>query len=189
MAVRDVEFKGVNFRGFARSVETLFGHEGLARWAGCLRSPVAELYARGGLLPSVWYPAAYYAEYHRASQSAFGGGPALARRIAYAAVEADFRGVYRALVQLLAPHTLISWAPRALANYFRGGSTRILESRHGYCRLRMDDYRGMDENIWHDIIGGATAGLEMCGATHTRFRILEGGGTADAVLDVEFRWV
>jgi len=144
----------------------------------------------GAIVANGWYPVEWYRQLHLAMHSAcrmVGGGPELSWRLGREAAQDEFSGVYRYLLKVLAPETLVAQVPRAFGMYFKGGTVKMTQGRRGHGVLEFDGWHGFDRGIWADVIGGAEGILIARGATNVHHRILRGGG-AEAHLVVEYGW-
>ena len=100
----------------------------------------------------------------------------------------DLGGIYRILLFLLTPESVISKCPRIMQQYWRGGVMQLPEVRHGMAAVEFKGWVGFDQNIWQDIIGGVEGGLAAAGAQSIRVRVINGGHDNDPDLGLEVRW-
>lgn len=187
VGVGEVEIKGVAIRTFFEVMRDRT-HERIEKALRDDLSPSAREALHDPVLAASWYPISVYRELHAAAQRATKGGTELSRQIGREGVARDFQGVYRLLAGALAPHWIVSWAPRVYARYFRGGAFEVPEARSGYARGELSGCHGFDKSLWLDMTGSIEAVLEACGAEHVRNRVVEGGGDGDHRLVIEFRW-
>ena len=179
--------KGINFRGLLDAIRALYGQEAERAVIGACTGEMGALLSRGGLTAGAWYDVAWYRQLHAAAQSTL-RRPELARECARWSIQRDLGGIYRILLFLLTPESVISKCPRIMQQYWRGGVMQLPEVRHGMAAVEFKGWVGFDQNIWQDIIGGVEGGLAAAGAQSIRVRVINGGHDNDPDLGLEVRW-
>lgn len=179
--------KGINFRGLLDALRALYGQDAQRAVIAACGGEVGALLARGGLTAGAWYDVAWYCELQAAAQRTL-RRPELARECSRWSIQRDLSGIYRILLFLLTPESVISKCPRIMQQYWRGGVMLLPEVRAGMSAVEFKGWVGFDQNIWQDIIGGVEGGLEAAGAHSVRIRSLSGGRDGDAHLTLEVRW-
>jgi hypothetical protein len=179
--------KGINFRSFLTVLARVRGEGALERTKALLPEDIRSALDLGAVVASGWYPIAWYRTLHAAMNTACREpSTELSRTIGREASVEEFSGVYRFLLKVITPETLVSQAPRVFRMYFVGGEVRLTESTVGHGVLEFQHWKGFDRCVWADITGGVEGVLVARGASNVRSRVLA-GGVADS-LTVEYRW-
>lgn len=186
---REIRVKGQGFHGFLAALEQVCGRESVAATLAALRGDAGEAIRSGTVLPIGWYPIAWYRQLHATAQEATGLGSSLARDIGREATRHDLNTVYRLLLRMISPETLLKQANRILHMYADGGSVLILESSRGGARVRYIECYGCDRNVFEDMIGSTETMLDACGARNVRITAGRGGRVeATGELELTVRW-
>lgn len=180
--------KGLQFRSFTHSLKSLRGEEALAATLDLLPTELAESLRYGTLVTASWYPLEWYAELHAAAQRATREGTELARAIAKAGVQEDFKGVYRLVTLALSPQAIFHWAPKIVALYYDTGHLVVEAAEKHFARGAFKGFVGFDRNLWEDMLGGCTGVMELAGAKNLVARFLSGGKDGDVDATLEVRW-
>jgi hypothetical protein len=173
---RSAEAKGINFRGLLDAIGALHGPEAQRSVISACGGEVGALLARGGLTAG-----------HAAAQRTLRRTD-VARECARWAIQRDLSGIYRVLLFLLTPDSIISKCPRIMQQYWRGGVMRVPLVRDGMAAVEFVGWSGFDQNVWQDIVGSVEGGLEAAGAESVRIRTIAGGQNGDDDLSLEVRW-
>jgi len=181
-----VQGKGLNFKGLVRALARLRGEAAVAKVVAATRGGLRELLETGPLVTGSWYPAEWYQDLHAAVEATFGGGPALAMEIGFHATCDDLTAVHRFIGGIVPPSTILKNCHRYMSSYWTGGQIEPHDvGRHGGS-VRFSGWRFFNAHIWHDIIGGSRAILEMGGKVGARHTIVSGGIHED--LEVRWAW-
>jgi hypothetical protein len=181
--------KGLQFRSFARSLRRLRGEEALAKTIELLPGELGDGLRYATIVTGGWYPLEWYRDLHGAAQRATGEGRELAREIAKAGVQDDFRGVYRLVTLALSPQAMFRWAPKVVTLYYDTGQLVIDVAEKGFVKGRFLGFAGFDRNLWEDMIGGVGGVMELAGAKNLAPRITGGGKEGDEDMALEVRWI
>ena len=184
---RSAEAKGINFRGLLDAIAALHGPEAQRAVIAACGGEVGGLLGRGGLTAGAWYDVAWYRELHASAQRTLRRSD-IPRECARWAIQRDLSGIYRVLLFLLTPDSIISKCPRIMQQYWRGGVMRVPMVRDGMAAVEFLGWSGFDQNVWQDIIGSVEGGLEAAGAQSVRIHITAGGRDGDDDLQLEVRW-
>lgn len=182
------EVKGINFRGMLDAVEGLYGAQAQREAIAACSTELSHQIRHGGITPAGWYPIASYREMLHAIVRVLPGESQVPHQCARWAIQRDLSGIYRVLLFLLTPESIINKAPRVVRQYWRGGKMEVFEARPGMGWARFDGWLGFDQNVWEDVLGGVEGALEAAGARNVRFQVLAGGGDGDDVCEFAARW-
>jgi hypothetical protein len=185
---RAPQIKGTAIRGALTAVERLCPPKTLERMVALLPDQIAPAVAHGGFISAGWYPLAHLRAIFGAAMQATGRDIELVRELSREATSADFRGIYRLLTFVLSPEFIMRRAPNIFGRYYDTGSLTVPEARHGYLEAQFRGCVGFDHVLWADILAGAAAVIEICGAKDLRFRVVRGGGDGDDECDVACEW-
>src|SRR4051794_7356477 len=100
--------KGVAFRTVMKLMERHHGRSALDRAYAAMPRDVAEPLRGGSLLSVGWYAVEWYRGMWRAILDATGEGESYVRRVGREAIDEDLHSIYRPLVRMLSPHTLVT---------------------------------------------------------------------------------
>lgn len=182
--------KGSNFIGLLRALEALEGAEAKNRVLAALPASVAEPIKFGQIVSVGWYPVEWYATLHATVDRCLHRGPLLARRMSQHSTKADVNSIHRFIASMLSVKTVFGQTHRLMGLYWKGGSIERLEITAGRARMRFENWRGFNEFIWEDIMGGIEAILDTCGAKNGRVRPAGKAPTSDTeTLEMEVRWM
>ena len=182
--------KGINFLGFLQAAQDL--HPDLPLEALLATSPpeMRQLLRDGTLLTGEWYPVSWYNTLHQGLRSATGAGPEICWDVGYASTRQDFEagGIYRHLVRLLSPNTVLGLGQKIFSFYWDPGrlATRKLGRKKAWGRW--EQCQGFNENTWQDILGGTVFILQLTGAHEPTLNVVAGGGD-QPFLEAEATWL
>lgn len=136
-----------------------------------------------------WYPIEWYRLLMR-SFIVGGGGNAdvLIRAIGRASTDRDLHGIYRNLLRLLAPGTLVSLYARLFSRYYSSGRLTVDSSEANYMLVTLSECTGFDRNMYLEILGSAERLIELSGGSEPRTRIIAGGRDGVDHATIEGRW-
>jgi hypothetical protein len=179
--------KGVAFRSVLESFTAMYTQEVTAE---CLKRCSAELqqavnYQR--IVAGGWYPMEWYRQLLK-SFCAVTGGETCLKDLGRNSVERDVRGVYRAVVKLLSPDTIMSVYARLFSHYFTHGRLVVEERAPLYLRVKLFDCIGFDKNVYTELIASSERLMELAGGKNVRMRLLKGGKDGDSFALIEGRW-
>lgn len=181
--------KGSNFIGLLKALDAQLGIAAREQVLELLPQEVSSSLRLGTVLAVGWYPAEWYAQLHASIDRCLGGGPALARKLAHAAVASDITTMHRFIINMLSVETAFGQAHRVMGLYWKGGSIERLVIERGRSRLRFVNWKGFTSLIWHDLMGGAEAVLDACGAKNGRCYAIDGNPEdGRETLEIECRW-
>lgn len=184
----EAQAKGINFRTFLDVFRRLHGESALEGTLHRVDPALGRLLREGAVRAGGWYPVAWYRELHRAAREEVGAGDELSRRIGREATLQDFSGVYMAFLAVLAPETVLRFAPRVMAAYYRPAEMFVARAAPGFAEVRWLHCRGFDRAVWQDLFGGCEGVLHACGARDPRIEVLVGGGDGDEAAEAVARW-
>ena len=153
-----------------------------------LPADVADAVRQDRFLVAGWYPLAHYRAIFAAAMSASGGGLDLVGTLSHDAMLHDLRGIYRLLTFVLSPAFLMRRSPSLFSRYYDTGSLAVPVARAGYCEAHYRGCAGFDRVLWANVLGGAKAVLEACGAKNVVVKAARGGGDGDSELDMICEW-
>lgn len=189
MQASELEAKGQSFHSVLVAFEELRGAEFVGAVKTGIEGEFGEALRYGTLLPSNWYPVAWYREL-------FATGARLAPDIFNIGREAgrlsgarEIRGIYKLIFRALSTETIALQAPRLFKLFYKGGgAVQILESSKTSARVVYSECHGFDRNVWQDLLGGAEAIFTATGARDLRIRVEEGGGNGDTRMQASVVW-
>ncbi len=138
------------------------------------------------IVVSGWYPISWYCELLGALAKASEQPPEqFVRVLGRNAAKQDISGVYRALLKLLKPSTILSLFGRLFNTYYSAGQLLVDDEGPTRLRLRLTGCTGFDRNMYLEILGSGEQLMEMAGGRNVRGRIVAGGqdGSSHAVLE------
>ena len=180
--------KGVAFRSVMNSAETLRGPGTRDRCFEVMEREVADELKYGRLIPSGWYPIAWYRAMWAGVLEGTGGGPELVRQVGFECMRLDTAGVYRMVMRLLSPETVFAASSRFYSSYYDTGSLTITERSHGFCRASWKGCLGFNRTMWLEVVASGEALIELAGGKNVRHRIVSGGRDGDPDTVSEMRW-
>ncbi len=180
--------KGIAFRTNAACFEQMYPgrlHEVLNRCS----SELSEGLRYSTILATGWYPVQLYCEL-LSRLAAASGRPAdeFTRELGRRAAKRDISGVYKALVKLLKPATLLSLYARLFSNYYSAGKLVVEADRKDYARILLRDCEGFDRNMFMEILGSAEQYLELTGAKGVQVKLVGGGQDGSTHATYEGSW-
>lgn len=187
-ALHEARTKGLNFRAFTASLGRLHGEAAVAATLDAAPPQVRDAIRTGQVLPTVWYPIAWYRELHAAARRALDMGLELPRAIGKDSTQHDFNSVFRLAVRVLSVETAVGQAHRFVAMYFDGGKAETLVKKPGMVRIRFSGWSGFDRNVWEDLSSSAETIATLCGGKNVRRYMVAGGQDGSPDLDLEVRW-
>jgi hypothetical protein len=180
--------KGVAIRGALMAIDRRCPPGTRQKMVARLADPIAPAVEHESFLAAGWYPLVYLREIYGAALAVTGRELDLVRELSREATLEDFRGIYRFLTFVLSPEFLIRRAPGLFSRYYDTGSLSVPEARPGHCRAVFIGCRDFDLVLWEDVIAGACAILEACGAKDIRTTRVRGGDDGDTELELIGEW-
>jgi hypothetical protein len=184
-----VQVKGLSFRNLLESLVELQGADGAARALSLLPVDLRASLSTGAFIASGWYSIDEYKVLLHAVLEVMGRGVAFARELAMRSTRRDFRGIYRVLLFILTPESMIRKTPVIYGRYRRGGRvTARAHEEEGRGEVVFEDCHGFDVACWHETLGGIEAVLVAAGAKGVELTIVEGGTDDSAHARIDVRW-
>lgn len=188
MASSETRIKGQAFRGLLSALEVLRGAESVRAVLADMPGEAGEALRSGKVIASGWYPSPWYAELHAAIHRTLRVGPEFSRTLSMAATKADINSVYRFVMRLLSPTTLLAQMPRVWSLYVQGPDIEMTDRRENAVRFKVVGMHGYNRGCWEDLVGGAMALLEVIGARDVRARVVSGGRDGDDDAEIDVFW-
>lgn len=179
--------KGLAFHSVMGVLAELKGAEFRRQIEERLDGELGQAWAHGELLPSGFYPMAWYRELFRVIQR-LDPDPELVPRIGRASIEADLNRFHRLIMKRLSPKTLMMVATRLFDRYFERGSLEVVESSPGRLRVRWQGCEGFDDAMWIEHMAGAEHLVRLSGAEDISFRVIAGGRGESTTAEVVTTW-
>jgi hypothetical protein len=170
--------KGINFRSLISAARRLLGPATLDKMVTLLPTELGQRVQKNAFVTGSWYPLAEFRLLHGAALTATGRGLELTRALARDCATDDFRGIFRVLTFVLTPDWIMRRTPAIWQRYYDVGVVTI-EAQPHFARARFAEATGFDQVLWNDVIGGATAVLEVCGAKDLKVTVESGGSDED----------
>ncbi len=184
-----MEVKGTAIEATIEHVRGTYGEEGLSRLLASVSAPSRRILEKM-ILPSTWYPIGPgLFEPTRAVCDLFHGGDlAGAWHVGRASADSALKGIYKALLVLVSPTTVVERGPGILATYYRPLQTKVTKLGEGRYSLQL---AGVDEPspvFDRRIAGWAERALEMAGAKELRVDIVSSAADGAPVSEIHFVW-
>ena len=179
--------KGLSLRNYPLVLADMRGAEIAAKMMAELPEQLRFDLDTGVIVPSGWYPVAWKRELHQAGRKVT-GEPRLARLMGNEMTKRDLTGIYRAVVRIASPATVIGASARIFSRYLRPGRMSIIEHGEGFARVLFENCHDFDENMWNDVFGGCEAALELTRSKIVRVRVEEGGQDGDTTTIITGAW-
>lgn len=180
--------KGLAFRTVLALVESARGAGTVERAVAAMPEDVAHALRYGEVIAAGWYPLEWYRAMWSAIQSATGEGDAFVRQLGRDAVDEDFGGVYRVLMRMLTPKTLLSIGMRHFRHIYDTGQVRVTNPTPTSVRLRFEGCTGFDHAMWVEALGSCERLAELAGGKGAHATILSGGGNEDDACLAAVAW-
>lgn len=185
----ELEIKGQAFHSVLLAFDELRGPTFVSAVKAGIGGAFGEALSFGTLLPSNWYPIAWYRELFAVGSKLAPDIFNLGREAGRLSGEREIRGIYKVVFRALSTETIALQAPRFFKLFYNGGGkVEVLESGKTFARVRYSECWGFDRNVWQDLLGGAEAIFTATGARSLRLRVEEGGGDGDAHMLASIRW-
>jgi hypothetical protein len=178
--------KGVMFRTVLRLTEERLGPAGLAKVIDALPADLAEGVRYGRIVPSGWYSVIWFRALLAATGEVSGEHLPFIRDLGRKGLRVEYGSVYRALMRLLSPESLLETGLSHFAQVYSRGKVEPIEFREGYARVRWYECKDFDSHVWQYLIGACIGMIELTGGKSIQARILK-GGEADE-LEAIARW-
>lgn len=185
---RFANVRGHAFISVLASLERLRGKSAVQAVLAELSPPLAERLRAGRLAPESWNSIARYRELLAAVVSAAGEGRTLVHAIGFDCAVHDLSGMYRFFARLLRPQSLFSGSMRLFKSYYDTGEVWVVAASSGAAHALWKECHGFDANMWVEVMGSCVAILELGGARHLDMQVVNGGGDADAHLELKATW-
>ncbi len=141
------------------------------------------------LIATGWYPVEWYRELLAAMVDKSGrNADEFTRELGRRAAMQDINGVYKALLKLVKPATLLSLYSRLFSNYYSKGKLLVEADSRNYARIMLRDCEGFDHNMYVEILGSAEQYLELTGAMRVLVQLVSGGRDGMSHATYEGRW-
>jgi hypothetical protein len=182
------QVKGAPIRGVLGAIGRVCPPGTAEKMLRLLPADVADAVARDRYLVAGWYPLAHYRAILDAAVRASSSGVELVRALSRDAMLHDLRGIYRLLTFVLSPETLMRRSPSLFGRYYDTGALSVPTARAGYCEARYSGCVGFDRVLWENVLGGASAVLEACGARDLKITVFAGGSDGDEAMTMIAEW-
>lgn len=185
-----VECKGINFRSFLTSLGSRFPDADQAELLKLVHPELAQRLKDDQILPSSWYPVAWYRSLHHAAQQTVGGGLETAWDIGYMSTRADFNdgGIYHFMARTFGPKSVLKLGSKIFGMYWRPAGMKVKGAKGELkARAMWTGCLGFDELIWHDIFGSIAAVLETSDCRLNSLSVLKASGDLSSIL-IEAHW-
>jgi len=171
--------KGLAFRTVLTLVERARGPEGVEGSLAAMPEEVGRALRYGEIIAAGWYPVDWYRAMWSGIRSATGGGDAFVRQLGRDAIDHDFGSVYRVLMRMLTPKTLLSIGMRHFHHIYDTGEVQLTDPTSKSVRLRFDGCVGFDHAMWIEVLGSCERLAELAGGKDAQATIVSGGGDHD----------
>jgi hypothetical protein len=167
--------KGVMFRTVLSLAEAKLGGAGLARIHETVPDDLAAALHYNRIVPSGWYSVVWFRGLLSSSCNVAGGSPSFVRDLGREGLHVEFNSVYRAVMRLLKPESLLNTGLTHFSRMYSVGKASPVEFRTGYARIVWSECAGFDRHIWEYILGACTGMIELTGGADIQIRIVKGG--------------
>jgi hypothetical protein len=175
----EIEAKGQSFYSVLAAFEELRGPALVSAVKQKVDGEFGEALRYGSLLPSGWYPVAWYRELFRTGAALAPDVLNMGREAGRLSGAREIRGIYKVVFRALSTETIALQAPRLFKLFYNGGKVEVLESNKKFARVQYRECYGFDRFLWQDLLGGAESIFAATGAKDLRIRIEDGGGNGD----------
>jgi hypothetical protein len=182
------QVKGLAFRTVLNVIAERRGPEVRDKVLAALPRELADAFRYRQLLATGWYPIEWYRDLWSAILRVTGEGVELARYVGREAVYSDLNSVYRALLKVLSPDTVLTVGMRHFSQIYDTGRVEVLGSRPNYARVRCVGCVGFDRAMWAEVFGSSEMLIELAGGVDCRLKIVGGGRDGDADAEAEAHW-
>jgi hypothetical protein len=182
----DPKVKGVAFRSVLTLVERSLGPSAMESAVSAMPEEVAKAHRYGEIIASGWYPIAWYRETWQGILGASGRGDDFVRKVGRDSIDLDFGSIYRTLMRVLSPKTLVSVGMTHFGQIYDTGNVETFDPRDTSLRLRFTGCAGFDHTMWVEVLGSCERLAELTGAKNARSTILEAGWDEKCVAIVEW---
>ena len=182
-----IRIKGAAFFQLLYAYEKTCGAAFRASVIEHVRGRGGDAIRRNEILASSTVPVDWYVAMLHAAAELSGAGLVFTQRMGHDSAAHDIGTIHRLVFRLLSVDTIVRQVPRIISLYYDGGRGEVIAHERGRIRLRFRDFVGFDGHAWHDLAGGCQAMLEATGASKVRSRLVSGGETDHAELEVTYR--
>src|SRR5690606_7883269 len=139
--------KGLAFRTNVECFVDVFGS--VSRLLDVCPSDLRDAIHYHKIVAGGWYPIEWYRQLLHALALA-SGRPAeqYMLELGELAADRDINGVYRTLIRLVKPSTVLSLYARLFPKYYSRGKLTVVSEAPGACRLQLSDCKGFDRNMY-----------------------------------------
>jgi hypothetical protein len=137
-------------------------------------------------VPSGWYPVPWFRALLGAAATASGEHAPFIRELGRAGLKLEYVSVYRALMRMLAPETLLSTGMSHFSQVYSVGKVDPLEFRSGFAHVYWYDCSGFDRHVWQYLLGACIGMIELTGGRGIETRVVRGGEQDDC--EATARW-
>ena len=184
----ELEAKGQSFHSVLAAFEELRGPALVAAVKQEIGGEFGEALRFGSLLPSGWYPVAWYRELFKTGAELAPDVLNMGREAGRLSGAREIRGIYKVIFRALSTETIALQAPRLFKLFYSGGKVEVLESNKKFARVHYSECFGFDRHLWQDLLGGAESIFAATGAKDLRIRVEEGGGNGDHQMLTTATW-
>lgn len=176
----------------ADSVNAFKEREGTLVFAQLLQSLDEEtraVFATPFIKPTDWYDLDRFCAYLRADIDLTANGDArvLVDRSAQI-VDRQLNGVFRFVVKLLSPESLLNRLSLTHRSYFNDVEGRVITQSPGHAIIRYTGLEPQHELIGYSIIGFFTQALKMAGAKNVHAEFVRSIGSTEPPYDLALTW-
>jgi hypothetical protein len=184
-----VEVKGTAVRVVSDYVQARYGAPGLQRWTERL-SPGARGIFANPVYPNLWYPldTAFLEPTAKVCELFQAGSRQGAVQIGRFSAERALRGIYKFLVKLGSPETLLERASSVFATYYRPCRMEAEMKAKKLAHLRITHFPGITGLIEARIEGWAARSLEISGCADVSARITDSLAAGGRFTQFELSW-
>jgi uncharacterized protein (TIGR02265 family) len=178
--------KAAGFNSYIETARTMLGD----RWPAvvALLSTEARAVVEKPPIPVTWLPDTHWNEVTLAMRKvAFADSPEGIGEIGRRQMHRDLSTIYKALMHLVSPTTVIKKAATIYATYTKNGRMSARAVADGVVEVRIDDMQEVIPEVWFYHVGSITGTLECTGAKNVRVTVKEGGGLSSYCV-YEARW-
>jgi hypothetical protein len=147
---------------------------------------VGALVATGELDPAQWYPIEVWDDWMTALVDVM-GAPMVAT-LSRRAAELDVNSVFRFVLALFSPATLVKLLPRFIKSYCRGADFEQLAINECDLKARLFNFSLGKALIYEDFLVGIATFLELSGGKHVHIETIDGGRDGDPFVTFVLRW-
>jgi hypothetical protein len=177
--------KGHAFRSVMTSARNLRGDPFVDR--AVQRVPEATQRMLPAVVVGGWYPTAAYRDLLGALRDE-AGSTEIVREIGRACTDADVGSVWRVVIKLVSPESVLAGSGRYFSNIYSQGAVTIVDRRRGHAIASWDGCAGFGALMWEEIVASSGRLLELAGAQDVRLHVLSGGGDDEPSMRLEAWW-